>query len=462
MSNEVIFDRMRIRPGELGATRISNRAWVLGLIRESGDSHRGTLVDKTGLSKSLVASIVSDLIARGLVVEESAPGRSTGAGRPPTQLLAVLPSVLLCAVRFEQSRLQVVIADCAMTLLDHRRSHIDLRDDPTGLVDLAVTLLRDALTYLGVAESAVDAIVVSLPGPIDRKDGSVRAPSVLTSWAGVDVAGLFAHRLRRPVHVENDANLGAWGEHTAGAGYGIDDFLYLEVSNGIGAGIMLDGRVYRGSAGVSGEIGHTQVDPSGPLCRCGQHGCVEVIAAAGRVREKLRLIGGSNGEGERSFDKPDGVMRRVLVEAGYTLGKVVAGACNLLNPQAIIIGGEMGANPPYIQGVEEAIRRYVQPVVADGIEVIAGGLGREAVVVGALARAVQLVRAHEAAIEREGGALLHSGEPRFIVRGRYADSIAGTVTGTSSGLLIQLRSTADDKFPPVVSNSTHEERPLVT
>jgi predicted NBD/HSP70 family sugar kinase len=229
---------------------------------------------------------------------------------------------------------------------------------------------------------------MALPGPVDHRAQTTGSAALLPSWAGLDPAAELERRLGVRVVVDNDANLGALAEHALGAGRGIDDLVYVSVGAGIGAGLVLGGRVHRGVAGVAGELGHVQVKPDGVVCRCGSRGCLGTVAAAGPL---VRMLRPTHGEDLTLDDLLELVARgdpgalRVVADAGRTLGAVLAGLCNHVNPAVIAVGGELSAaGAPLLEGIREGIDRGALPVAAASVRVVRSPLGDHAGVLGAL------------------------------------------------------------------------------
>jgi predicted NBD/HSP70 family sugar kinase len=199
-------------------------------------------------------------------------------------------------------------------------------------------------------------------------------------------------RLGLPVHVDNDANVGALGESTFGAGRGTRVMAYLRLSAGIVAGLVIDGRPFRGARGVAGEIGHVLVDPQGPICRCGNRGCLETFVAGPALCELLRRSHGplTVKDQLRLAKEGDAGCQRVIADAGSVVGRAVADLCNYLNPDLVVVGGDLSvAGDLVIEPMREAVRRYAIPAAADDVEIVAGTLGDRAELLGALALAGQ-------------------------------------------------------------------------
>ncbi|HYG94422.1 MAG TPA: ROK family protein, partial [Nocardioides sp.] len=172
-----------------------------------------------------------------------------------------------------------------------------------------------------------------------------------------------------------------------GAGRGAGELVYLKVATGIGAGLILGGAPFRGAGGTAGELGHLVIDPGGAICRCGNRGCLETLAAAPRLLEVL----------QRAYDEPltvprvlaletdgDAGVRRVLNDAGRVIGRALADLCNSINPEVVVIGGSLGGSLALRDGVRAAVDRYAQPDTAAAVRVVPAVLGDRAEVVGAV------------------------------------------------------------------------------
>jgi predicted NBD/HSP70 family sugar kinase len=229
---------------------------------------------------------------------------------------------------------------------------------------------------------------MGLPGPLRGDSGEVGDSAIMPGWIGTRPEALMQARLGLPVRVDNDANLGALAETVWGAGRGCQDLVYVKAATGIGAGLLLGGVIYRGAAGTAGEIGHMTVDEAGPVCRCGNRGCLEALAGADAVVEPLRR---RHGEGLGLRDvvararEGDHGCARVLEDAGRALGLVLAGVCNLLAPERVLLGGELAqAGPLVLEPMAAMVRRSGIGAVRE-TPVTAGVLGERAEVLGAIA-----------------------------------------------------------------------------
>jgi predicted NBD/HSP70 family sugar kinase len=261
------------------------------------------------------------------------------------------------------------------------------------VLDQAAALVSVALHDLGVQPDRLAAVGVSLPAPVDPSSGLPLSRALLPSWAGVGVGAELATRLGTRVTVDNDANLETLAEWRHGAGAGSEDLIYVKLSHGIGAGLVLGGRLRRGAAGMAGELGHVRVRDDGVVCRCGNRGCLGTVASVTALIELLRGIHGPDLDLDgvlALLGRGDAGARRTVADAGRALGMALGTLCNLVNPELIVVGGELsGDESPLLDGVREGIDRYAVPAAAEAVTVRAGALGRRAVLLGAVTAALE-------------------------------------------------------------------------
>ena len=302
------------RAGSLESLRRLNRLRVIHALRDQGLISRAEIARRTGLSRSTVSSLVADLQADGLVIEREEPGAAHGTqgGRPPILLSFDSSAGAAVGIDFGHSHLRVAISDLSSRIIAERALPLDTDHAAEQGLDAAADLVVELLDAAGVDRSAVIGAGMGLPGPIRQEDGLVGSSAILPGWVGVASVAEMRRRLDVPIIVDNDANLGALAEAAFGAARDSGDMVYLKVSSGIGAGLILNGRLYRGTAGLAGELGHLLVDPDGLVCRCGNRGCLETLAATGALVELLRR---SHGDIDRRADARAGPRRRPRLPA---------------------------------------------------------------------------------------------------------------------------------------------------
>lgn len=381
------------------SVRRENLSLVLRQITEHGPRSRAALALETGLNKSTVSSLVAELIESGLLRDsEPAEPPFEAVGRPPQNVELHPEGPFVLGLEINVDYLAAWATDLAGTL--HHRSFVasDNRlHGPEEAVAQLAELAADALAQPFAEARTPLSAVVAVPGLVDSTGDLVVAPNL--GWTDVAVADLLREALEDPpfeLHVENEANLGAVAELVEGAGRGLRDFVYVSGEVGIGAGVVLGGELFRGASGFAGEFGHLTIDPYGPPCGCGGRGCLERLAGQDAL---LRLAGwdprmrcaGSRPEwpGAMLADSArEGHAKtcEALSQVGHTLGIAIASLANLLDPEAVLLGGYFA---PLTEWLREPIEAELQTRALAGrrarCRVLAAELGGEAAVRGAVA-----------------------------------------------------------------------------
>ena len=380
----------RTTAGGLQSLRDANRRLVIQALSGRGVASRAEIARITGLSRSTVSSLVSDLQRSGLIVErvDDTP-QAAQVGRPPVRI-ALSPSAgAAIGIDFGHSHIAVAVADLSHTVLAEHWREIDVDHLAVEGLDTAASMVSAAIEEAGIAREQIVGVGMGLPGPISDEAQTVGSTSILPGWVGVNAADEMARRLGMAVAVENDANLGALAEYVWGAGRGAPDVAYIKASSGIGCGLVIGGRLHRGAGGTAGEIGHTPFREDGVVCRCGNRGCLETVARTDVITSSVQAgRGGSLTIADvidlaRAGDPP---AQRVIADAGRAIGVGVANICNLLNPRRVIVGGELSAAGDVLLGpLRDSLGRYAIPTAASDVTVVAGALGKRAEVMGALA-----------------------------------------------------------------------------
>ncbi len=328
--------------GSLTDLRLANRHEALTTLRLNGPLTQAEISRATGLSHASVSNIVRELTSQGLArVSEVIRN-----GRKVSEVTLEPSAGLVGGIDFGNRHVRVAVADFTHTVRGEAYLTLPYGHEAASSVSEAARLLKDLVGKAAAEISDVRVLAVGLPGPTNRDAGRTLSTAILPGWAGFDVTSAFESALGIPTTVDNDANLGALAEGLWGVGRGFTDFAYIKASTGIGAGLVLNGKLYRGVAGSAGEIGHTTIEEDGPLCRCGNRGCLEMFAAAPALLELLRRSYPADftvTDLLRLSDEGDVGCRRVITDAGRHMGVALANLCNLLSPQLIIVGGELAA-----------------------------------------------------------------------------------------------------------------------
>ncbi len=376
--------------------RRAGRRQVLAALGDHGPASRVDLGRRTGLSSSAVSAVAQELIAEGLVSDR--PGDAPrGRGRPPYVLALLPPPGLVAGVDVGNTHVRVAVAEVGGEVLAERALAHDGADRPEETIARAVTLTREVVAATGRADDALRRAVLGVPVPLEESSGRVADNNILPRWVGRRPGAELGALLGADVVADNDANLGALGEQRYGASAGEPraSLVYLKLATGIGAGLVLDGRLFRGAGGTAGEIGHVQVEPSGVLCRCGSRGCLETVVSLPRLLASLAPVTRDDLDaaalGELVGAGHPGAVR-VVADAGRTVGLVLASLVTVLNPGVILVGGHLGPlNQLLAEHIGAAVAHGAQPAAAARVQVRASVLGERAEALGALAHASDLV-----------------------------------------------------------------------
>ncbi|RQX08105.1 hypothetical protein DLJ58_19460 [Micromonospora arida] len=386
-----------------------NERLVLAALRGGAVLSRAELSATTGLPKTTVTGIANRLLHRGMVVEHTADAgrRNRGRGRPASGLTLADPAGLVAALCFSHTTIRAAAVGWDGTFAAYRAFEIGSDRDQQRVLDRGLSLLEEAFAESGSALEQADCAVIGVPAAFERGVGAAfgrisdagreAVPELgkLFGWFRSDPQPAVGKRLGIPTAAENYANLAALGEATAGAGRGLEDLLYIKLVEGIGAGLILGGRLHRGARGLAGELAHVQVLPNGRWCLCGSRGCLAVtygdfVESIGRSTYPQPL---SVADIRELADAGELGTHRILADLGRGFGRVLADVCVLLSPEAIIVDGALGAAAePFVAGMREAMDHRMPSLMAESVQLLTGELGERAELLGAiaLARAGQL------------------------------------------------------------------------
>ena len=372
-------------PGSQTSLHRANLERVVRAVRMAGSLTQAEIARATGLSAATVSNIVRELKDGGTV--DVTP--TSAGGRRARSVSLSGDAGIVIGVDFGHTHLRVAVGNLAHQVLAEEAEPLDVDASAAEGFDRAEQLVKRLILATGIGPDKVIGVGLGVPGPIDVSSGTLGSTSILPGWSGINPAEELSGRLGVPVHVDNDANLGALGELVCGSGRGVKDLAYIKVASGVGAGLVIDGRVYRGPGGTAGEIGHITLDESGPVCRCGNRGCLETFTAARYVLPLLRPGHGPDLTMERVVQlarEGDPGCRRVIADVGRHIGSGIANLCNLLNPSRVVLGGDLAeAGELVLAPIRDSVSRYAIPSAARQLSLAQGALGGRAEVLGALA-----------------------------------------------------------------------------
>jgi predicted NBD/HSP70 family sugar kinase len=378
-------------PHPLGLRDLNRLRVIESIYRHPGCS-RAEIARRTGLSRGTVSTVAEALGRVQLIREHDAPDdalRPRGTGRPPTLLSLVPGAAFAIGIDIGHQHIRVIICDLAGEPVAEKWSRAQVDDAPSETLDLAHHLVQQALHDAAVTPERLLGAGIGLAAPIDQRTGEVKANGILPGWHGVAPAAEMQERLGVSVQLANDADMGALGEKVFGAGRDVDDMIYIRLSAGVGAGLILGGQPYRGGYGMAGEIGHVCVEPSGQICRCGNRGCLETVASPVAVARLLEHVVERPMTSDQLLDllaAGDRGAHRAVADAGEAVGMVVSWVVNVLNPELVVIGGELAAaGDVLLDPIRASIHRHSVPGPAADVSVTTGVLGDRAEVLGASA-----------------------------------------------------------------------------
>ncbi|MFJ6566378.1 ROK family protein [Streptomyces sp. NPDC091292] len=398
---------------------------LLHLVRSGRATTRGALQHATGLSRATVGQRLDRLFRAGWLREGAAgPVDSPLGGRPSIRLEFDTSHAVVLAADLETRHARAAVLTLDGTLLAEHKGPLRVDAGPEAVLDELGRWFAELLAKAECAPDLVCGIGLAVPGPVDSATGRVVQPPIMPGWDGYDIRGRLRRAFREhtrtepehdgtepgrsrppvPVLVDNDANLIAYGEQRTAFPH-CAAFVLVKVSTGIGAGVVVDGAIYRGIDGGAGDIGHIRVpDGADARCGCGSYGCLAAVASGRALARRLTDAGvpASSGSDVRALlaaGHPEAV--RLARDAGRQVGEVLATVVTLLNPGVLMIAGDL-AGTPFLTGVRELLYQRALPRSTAHLEVVTARLGERAGLVGAGALVVEELYAPERVEERLG------------------------------------------------------------
>lgn len=365
---------------------------ILQLIRSGRATTRIQVLEATGLSRVTVAQRMDALLAAGIVRTAGDAG-ATGGRRSERFVFDPADSLVLVAalelgepVPATSDGAELAVVDPHGALLARCRLAVDLAAGPEVVVPQLLDGFDALLTDAGIKPASLGGVALSVPGPVDPHDHRLSDPPVMPGWGAWPVVEAVRERFDVPVHLENDADATAYGEFTelgAGRDARPEPFVLVKVSRFLGAGLVIDGRTYRGTDGGAGDIGHVDVGGDA-VCRCGRRGCLAAEAAGTALLRRLGEAGsdvGSLAELRVLAERGDALVTAELERAAGLVGRVLAVVVGVLNPADLVVAGEL-AVPAMIAGIRAGVYAGAQPRATARLRIRAAALGPDAVLIG--------------------------------------------------------------------------------
>ncbi len=378
---------------------------IFDIIRREGPLSRAQLVRITALSKSTVSLHVDRLLKVGVIKEEA---RQTDSGPGRRSLLRFASDRgIVVGIELGVTSIDVAVCDLEATVLASYSEALDIAAGPVPVLTRAYEIIRDLLEKVDHEHGPLRGIGIGLPGPVNRTLGSVVSPPIMPGWDRYPVRDEVASYFEIPCFVDNDVNVMALGEARAGSACGSESFLFVKIGTGIGAGIVIDGELYRGFKGSAGDIGHIGIDGETTRCSCGNRGCLEVVAGGGAIARKGRELAESGAspflaeaavrlaaedptreisavEVGVAASQGDTAALELVIESGRHVGSVLAKLVNFFNPEMVVLGGgTVNIGDAFVAAIREmVIRRSTQLATVD-LVVRRSAFGEQSGMVGA-------------------------------------------------------------------------------
>jgi glucokinase-like ROK family protein len=382
-----------------------NKRVILDMIRFTpGGISRAELARQIGITRAAISTIVADLEKIGLV-DEIDTGPTTGGRRPI--LLAINPRFgYIVGVDMGATHLRLVITDYAAHVLDEIEYPLYVGNGPSNCLAQVDKQLNLLLERLQLAPANITAVGMGVPGPVVADAGMVSNPPIMPGWDGYPIRSHLENLWQLPLSLGNDAELGALGEWAYGSGRGESNLAYIKVGTGVGSGLLLNGRIYRGANGTAGEIGHITIEDNGPLCTCGNYGCLEAMAGGLAIARKAREAIVSGRRTQLSAIEPEKILavdvaraaqlgdlvsQQIITNAGKYLGIAIASLVNIFNPGLVVIGGGVAQlGDLLLEPIRKTVMERSLHSAAKTVRITSAVLGRRASSMGAVVQAINL------------------------------------------------------------------------
>ena len=355
--------------GSQTSLREANRSNLLECIHKFGAMTQIELAEATGLSTATVSNLVHQLVDEGQLETQN----TVRNGRRATLVALVRSQGLGIGLSIERHDLRLTIIDHSRSVLAEHVLPLALNHKTDTTLRRAMVLINETLSSIGADASEITGIGVAVSAPVDSRTHTIAVPGILPGWDGFDIISPLSNAFNVPVIVENEANTSAICEARMGSGIGHSDFVYVRTTDGVGAGIIAHGELWRGVTGLAGEIGHIQVDPLGSICSCGNRGCLNTAVDEFRLVSLLSVTHGKMTMDDlvNEVNAGDPGCRRVIADAAVRIGTVAASLCIAVDPEIVVVGGKLAmAGATFTEPFAESLQRMLFPSALTPIEVV--------------------------------------------------------------------------------------------
>ncbi len=375
---------------------------LVDLIRRYGEFSKADLATFTEFSRTKITSCVDSLLDKKIIVANNVTEYTGGRRSKTFSLNGDLG--LVAGVDIGATSVDLVIADFSGKLLVRYSEPASVKHGPIKVLGQACSLLEKMLKETKLSLEKLYGIGIGVPGPVDFSVGTLVSPPIMPGWDRYPIIQTVQQWFPSAnVVVDNDVNVMALGEIYQGVGKGVDNLIFVKIGTGIGAGIVCEGKIYRGASGCAGDIGHIGVDKFGPLCHCGNKGCLEAVAAGPAIAERS-LIAAQAGKSPillKLYEKNGMVLRaedvgdaaregdalavEVIRESGQFVGDVLDGLVNFFNPGVIVIGGGVSnLGNLLLSSIRQTVLNRSTPLATRDLHIVFSEIGPDAGVIGAV------------------------------------------------------------------------------
>jgi glucokinase-like ROK family protein len=394
-------------PGRQSVTSAERN--LVDLVRRQGEATKTDLVALTEYSRTKISACIGSLLQKGILVANQSTEYSGGRRARSYRLNERLG--LVAGVQIGATGVELGIADFSGRILVQQEEDTAVRDGPIISLSRACSQVERLLMENGLEGVPLLGIGMGVPGPVDFAVGTVVSPPIMPGWDRYPIIDTVQQWFPSvSVVVDNDVNIMALGESTMGVAKGVNNLIFVKIGTGIGAGIICEGRIYRGSSGCAGDIGHICVDTEGPVCSCGNKGCLEKVAAGPAIAERA-LAAARAGESPRLlelYDTNRGTLRaehvgeaaregdtaalRVVRQSAERIGEVLAALVNFYNPDMIVIGGGVSnLGDLLLSSIRQAILGRSLPLATRNLQIVFSSIGGQAGTFGGISLALDYV-----------------------------------------------------------------------
>jgi glucokinase-like ROK family protein len=392
--------RLASYPDRISVTHSEKK--LIDLIRKNGEFSKADLVNFTEYSRTKINSCIDSLIEKKIIIANNATEYSGGRRSKTYSLNGKMG--LVAGVDIGATSIDLGIADFSGKLLDRYSEPASVRDGPIKILGRVCKLLEKMTLDSGNRPGKLNGIGIGVPGPVDFSVGTLVSPPIMPGWDRYPIIETMQQWFPASnVVVDNDVNVMALGETYQGAGKGVDNLIFVKIGTGIGAGIICEGRIYRGSSGCAGDIGHIGVNKNGPLCHCGNQGCLEAVAAGPAIAERALVAAQAgkspillnhfekNGKALHSEDvgdaarEGDALAMEIIRESGQFIGDVLTGLVNFYNPGMIVIGGGVSnLGNLLLSSIRQTVINRSLPLATRDLAIVFSEIGTNTGVIGAI------------------------------------------------------------------------------